>query len=355
MINHLGTEQKEKEPELERVITPEPTTADAPSTEVTLRPQGLSEYVGQEQLKTNLSVFIQAAKNRGEPLEHLLFYGPPGLGKTTLSHIIASEMGAQIRATSGPAIEKPGDLASLLTNIQEHTILFIDEIHRLKPTVEEVLYSAMEDYVIDIMIGKGPSARSMRLNLPKFTLVGATTKMNMLSSPLRDRFGHVYKLEFYSDEQMGQIVSRSSSILGIDIEPEAALEIARRARKTPRIANRLLKSVRDFAEVSGHTIITKPDADKALTNLGVDSLGLDQADRSLLATMINTFGGRPIGLNTLAAATSEEEGTIEDVYEPFLLQLGLIERTPRGRKPTEKAYQHLGIAFEGSLDQPPLL
>lgn len=310
--------------------------------ENTLRPTNFEDYVGQTQMKKNLKISLEAAKERGEPLEHLLFYGPPGLGKTTISNIIAHEMGVSIKVTSGPAIEKPGDLASLLTNLQEHDILFIDEIHRLKTTVEEVLYSAMEDYCIDLMIGKGPSARSMRLNLPKFTLIGATTKMNMLSSPLRDRFGHIYRLEYYTDEEMTEIIMRSAKILGIKCSKEGAEEIAKRSRKTPRIANRLLKRVRDFAQVSKKDTIDLEVAHDALSHLNIDEYGLDHTDRNLLLTMIEKFGGRPIGLGTLAAATSEEEGTIEDVYEPFLLQLGFIERTPRGRKPTEKAYQHLG-------------
>lgn len=319
-----------------------PTSTQADQYENKLRPLSLAEYVGQAQMKKNLIVSLQATKERGESLEHLLFYGPPGLGKTTISNIIAHEMGVSIKVTSGPAIEKPGDLASLLTNLQEHDILFIDEIHRLKATVEEVLYSAMEDYCIDLMIGKGPSARSMRLSLPRFTLIGATTKMNMLSSPLRDRFGHVYRLEYYTDEEMGTIIERSARILGITCTEEGAAEIAKRSRKTPRIANRLLKRVRDFAQVAKQESIDLACAQYALAHLDIDELGLDHTDRAILLTMIEKFGGRPIGLGTLAAATSEEEGTIEDVYEPFLLQLGFIERTPRGRKPTQKAYEHLG-------------
>lgn len=311
--------------------------------ENTLRPQRLADYIGQDQLKRNLAVSLEAAKSREEPMEHLLLYGPPGLGKTTLSHIIASEMGASIKITSGPAIDKPGDLASLLTNLQPGDVLFIDEIHRLKTSVEEVLYSAMEDFVLDIMIGKGPGARSMRINLPPFTLVGATTKVNMLSSPLRDRFGHVYRLEFYTEPQMSDIVHRSSQILGLGLEEAAAVEIASRARKTPRIANRLLRRVRDYAHIAGDATITHALAQHALSELGVDMLGLDPADRMILSTMIEKFGGRPIGLSTLASATAEEEGTIEDVYEPYLLQIGFIERTPRGRIPTDRAYQHLGL------------
>lgn len=307
-----------------------------------LRPQRLLDYVGQEQLKKNLAVSLEAAQARQEALEHIILYGPPGLGKTTLSHIIATEMGASIKVTAGPAIDKPGDLASLLTNLQPNDVLFIDEIHRLKASVEEVLYSAMEDYVLDIMIGKGPAARSMRISLPHFTLVGATTKMSMLSSPLRDRFGHVYRLEFYTDDEMAHIVRRSGEILGVSLEKEAAQEIASRSRKTPRIANRLLRRVRDFAHIDGTDHITLEAAHYALDQLGIDGLGLDNADRHILTTMIDTFGGRPIGLGTLASATAEEEGTIEDVYEPYLLQIGFIERTPRGRVPTPKAYEHLG-------------
>lgn len=336
--------------EIERenpIVSPENTQSD--QFENTLRPTTFEDYVGQEQMKKNLSVSLQAAKERGENLEHLLFYGPPGLGKTTISNIIAHEMGVSIKVTSGPAIEKPGDLASLLTNLQENDILFIDEIHRLKSTIEEVLYSAMEDYCIDLMIGKGPSARSMRLSLPKFTLVGATTKMNMLSSPLRDRFGHIYRLEYYNDDEMTKIIERSAKILNMSCTKEGARAIAVRSRKTPRIANRLLKRVRDFAQVSKVDTIDLHTAEEALNHLNIDPLGLDHTDRNMLLTMIEKFGGRPIGLGTLAAATSEEEGTIEDVYEPFLLQLGFIERTPRGRKPTEKAYQHLG---KSALFQP---
>ncbi len=325
----------------------EPKIGNNDKRENILRPKKFDHYIGQTTLKDNLGIFLQAAKERKEPVEHLLFYGPPGLGKTTLAHIIANEMEANIKVTSGPAIEKPGDLASLLTNLKENDILFIDEIHRLRTTVEEVLYSAMEDFVIDIMVGKGPTARSMRINLPRFTLVGATTKVNMLTSPLRDRFGHVYKLEFYTDSQMQEIVSRSAKILKIDIHDDAALEIATRCRKTPRIANRLIKRVRDFAQIDGHASISQSIAAGALEKLGIDTIGLDNADRDILIAMMDTFGGRPIGLSTLAAATAEEEGTIETVYEPFLLQIGFIERTPRGRKPTAKAYEHLGRVVEG--------
>lgn len=335
------------------LVEPAQTTSD--TIENSLRPRTLGEYIGQQQLKKNMKVFLSAARERGEPLEHLLFYGPPGLGKTTLAYIIAHEMGASIRCTSGPAIEKPGDLASLLSNLKENDILFIDEIHRLRTTVEEVLYSAMEDYHLDIMVGKGPSARSMRINLPKFTLIGATTKVSMLTSPLRDRFGHVCKLEFYTDTEMADIIHRSGEILGISMERSASEELAKRARRTPRIANRLLRRVRDFAQMQGQKEITFMMASDALGELGIDALGLDNADRHILMTMIDTFAGRAIGLNTLAAATSEEEGTIEDVYEPFLLQLGFIERTPRGRKPTEKAYRHLGKDFVTSAEQAGLL
>ncbi len=333
----------------------EATQTSSDTIENNLRPRTLVEYIGQSQLKKNLHIFLSAARERGEPLEHFLFYGPPGLGKTTLAYIIAHEMGASIRSTSGPAIEKPGDLASLLSNLKEHDILFIDEIHRLRTTVEEVLYSAMEDYHLDIVVGKGPAARSMRINLPKFTLIGATTKVSMLTSPLRDRFGHVSKLEFYTDDEMADIIHRSGEILGVNMERAAAEELAKRSRRTPRIANRLLKRVRDFAQMQGQKDISHTLANDALAQLGIDPLGLDSSDRHILSTMIDTFGGRAIGLNTLAAATSEEEGTIEDVYEPFLLQLGFIERTPRGRKPTEKAYRHLGKDFIASADQAGLL
>ena len=341
MITRLAKKKQPVQEEETRILESSSGRTDA--FENTLRPQHLQDYVGQTQLKKNLGVSLEACRSRQEPLEHILLYGPPGLGKTTLSHIIAAEMGASIKVTSGPAIDKPGDLASLLTNLQPHDILFIDEIHRLKTSVEEVLYSAMEDFVLDIMIGKGPAARSMRITLPRFTLVGATTKMNMLSSPLRDRFGHVYRLEFYTDAEMAQIVRRSANILGITIDDEAAAEIAGRARKTPRIANRLLRRVRDFAHIDGKAHIALPETRHALEQLGIDEMGLDNADRQILDTMMNTFGGRPIGLGTLASATAEEEGTIEDVYEPFLLQIGFIERTPRGRIPTERAYHHMGL------------
>ena len=312
--------------------------------EETLRPKSFGEYVGQNQVKNNLKITIEAAKKRKEPIDHALLYGPPGLGKTTLSSVIANEMGVQVKATSGPAIERAGDLASILTNLQENDILFIDEIHRLNTVVEEILYPAMEDFVLDIIIGKGPSARSVRLDLPKFTIIGATTKMGMLSSPLRDRFGLVHRLEFYEPEDIEKILNRSAKILKIKIDKYGAEEIAKRSRKTPRIANRLLKRVRDFAEVKGSGEITEDIARQALEMLEVDELGLDNTDRNLLETIIQKFSGGPVGLNTLAAATNEEVDTIEEVYEPYLIQLGFLERTPRGRKATSHAYKHLGVA-----------
>ena len=312
-------------------------------TEVTLRPRTLAEYYGQTQVKEMLSVFIQAAVKRHEPLDHLLLYGPPGLGKTTLACIIASEMGQNIRTTSGPAIERPGDLASILTNLNQGDILFIDEIHRLSHSVEEVLYPAMEDFALDIMIGKGPSARSLRLDLPKFTLIGATTRAGMLSSPLRDRFGISFRLELYKPEELATIVMRSAKILKIECEPEGALEIARRSRGTPRISNRLIKRVRDFAQVRGDGVITREAAADALNILEIDELGLDKTDRAMLSTMIKKFGGGPVGLDTLAASTGEDAGTIEDVYEPYLMQLGFVMRTPRGRILTSAAYEHMKL------------
>ena len=310
-------------------------------TETTLRPRTLAEYYGQTQVKETLSVFIQAAVKRHEPLDHLLLYGPPGLGKTTLACIIASEMGQNIRTTSGPAIERPGDLASILTNLNQGDILFIDEIHRLSHAVEEVLYPAMEDFALDIMIGKGPSARSLRLDLPKFTLIGATTRAGMLSSPLRDRFGISFRLELYKPEELATIVMRSAKILKIKCDPDGALEIARRSRGTPRISNRLIKRVRDFAQVRGDGVITREAASDALNVLEIDELGLDKTDRAMLTTMIKKFGGGPVGLDTLAASTGEDAGTIEDVYEPYLMQLGFIMRTPRGRVLTPTAYEHM--------------
>ena len=321
--------------------------------EYSLRPKNLKEYIGQEKAKGNLEVFIQAAKMRREPLDHVLLHGPPGLGKTTLSGIIANEMGVNVRITSGPAIEKAGDLAALLTNLNENDILFVDEIHRLNRSVEEVLYPAMEDFAIDIIIGKGPSANSIRLDLPKFTLIGATTRAGQLSAPLRDRFGVTLRLELYTPEELALIVTRSAGILDAPIEQEGAMEIARRSRGTPRIANRMLRRVRDFAQVVGDGVITKELADKALTALEVDYLGLDNIDRRMLRAIIEYYNGGPVGLETLAATINEEAVTLEDVYEPYLLQIGFLTRTPRGRCVTPKAYQHLGIAIPGGM--PPLM
>lgn len=325
-----------------RVVSPKKKN-DENTADRGLRPTTLDEYVGQSKSKEKLKIFIQAARDRKEALDHVMLYGPPGLGKTTLAGIIANELNVNIHQTSGPAIERPGDLASILTNLQSNDVLFIDEIHRLNKMVEEVLYPAMEDYCLDIIIGKGPSARSVRLDLAPFTLVGATTKAGRLSSPLRDRFGVMNRLEFYNKEELQEIVIRSAEILDVDIEKHGALEIARRSRGTPRIANRLLKRVRDFAEVKADGVISKNVVDSALKLLEIDELGLDRIDHKLLKTIILKFGGGPVGLNTLAASISEETVTIEDVYEPYLLQLGFIERTPRGRVATLKAYQHLNI------------
>lgn len=343
---------------IERIVDPaaqdDGVVQDEQQLENTLRPKDFSSYIGQQRLKTNLKLAIEAAKKRGEPIDHVLLFGPPGLGKTTMATVIANEMGTHIRVTSGPAIERAGDLASLLTNLADGDILFIDEIHRLNHTVEEVLYSAMEDFKLDIMLGKGPSARSLRLDLPKFTLIGATTRTGNLAAPLRDRFGISHRLEFYSPSEMAQIIHRSAEILGVDINAAAAKELAQRARLTPRIANRLLKRVRDYADVNGDGIIDAEIAHGALKLLEVDELGLDPADRRILLAIIENFAGGPVGVETLAAITGDERSTIEDFYEPYLMQVGLLERTPRGRKATPKAYEHLHKKPTES-DQPKLI
>ena len=345
MIYETMKQEQENNMGSRRIIATEEAEEDI-RIEGSLRPQSLDEYIGQEKAKNNLKIYIEAAKSRGEALDHVLFYGPPGLGKTTLAGIIANEMGTHLKVTSGPAIEKPGEMAAILNNLQEGDVLFVDEIHRLNRQVEEVLYPAMEDYAIDIMIGKGASARSIRLDLPQFTLVGATTRAGLLTAPLRDRFGVIHHLEFYTEEELTTFICNSAKILDVEIDPQGALELAKRSRGTPRLANRLLKRVRDFAQVKYDGRITKETARFALDLLEVDTYGLDVTDRNLLTTMIEKFQGGPVGLDTLAATIGEDSGTIEDVYEPYLLKKGFLIRTPRGRMATEKAYHHLGLQFQ---------
>ncbi len=333
-----------------RVLSGKPSEEDAP-LDVSLRPKKLTDFIGQENVKDNLKIAISAAGGRGEALDHVLFYGPPGLGKTSLAYIIAAEVGVSIKMTSGPAIERTGDLAAILTNLHAHDILFIDEIHRLNRTIEEILYPALEDYALDIIIGKGPGAKSLRLNLPKFTLIGATTRYALLSPPLRDRFGSIFRLDFYDTDSLQKIIERSAKILQVDAKDDGLKEIARRARGTPRVANRLLKRVRDYAQVKADGVITRQVAEEALGKLGIDLLGLDEIDHKVLHTIIEKFNGGPVGLDTIAASISEEADTITDVYEPYLMQLGFLERTPRGRVATRHAHEHLGIPFNKSSQQ----